>query len=167
MANADLTAQRLRELLSYNPTTGLFTRLSGRFKGEHAGHMNGTSGKANNYVRIIVDGEQYLAHRLVWLYQYGEWPPLPIDHIDGNGKNNALSNLRSVTQQINSQNNRSARRNNKSGLLGVCWSNVNNKWVSSLRHGDKRIWIGAFTDKHAAHAAYLEAKRRIHEGCTI
>lgn len=96
MAKADLTPERLRELLEYDPETGKFTWLRNRaFKalgGTHAGYLN-----SNGYLRITVDDVSYAAHRLAWLYVHGRWPDKTIDHINRNKQDNRIANLRDVT----------------------------------------------------------------------
>ena len=68
-----LTAERLREVLSYDQDTGLWkwrVRLSKSIKvGQPSGVIN-----AKGYVVIKVDKTLYYAHRLAWLYMMGEWP---------------------------------------------------------------------------------------------
>src|SRR5690606_34614864 len=98
-----LTQQRLKELLYYDPETGIFTRLVGRSgprarAGDVAGSDNG-----KGYIRIYVDGRPYKAHRLAWFYMHGEWPE-EIDHRNGERADNRLSNLRPVTRQQNNLN---------------------------------------------------------------
>ena len=87
MAKTDLTAERLREVLHYNPETGVFTRLKTE-KNWRSGDIAG--GFRAGYIQIRVDGAKYSAHRLAWLYAYGVNPIDEIDHIDGNKSNNSI-----------------------------------------------------------------------------
>ena len=169
MANANLTAQRLRELLSYNPTTGLFTRLTTSGRGPRCRAFAVLGDRANcgaGYCQIMIDGKQHYAHRLAWLHIHGEWPSHHIDHIDGNQMNNRISNLRDAPRAINAQNQKTAQRSNRSGFLGVskhkCGRFVAGVWV-----GGKSKYLGIFDTPEEAHEAYLEAKRAIHPGCVI
>ena len=113
---SELTAEDVRRELNYDPETGEFTRKTSFFKtriGERAGSIS----KSTGYVVIAVCGAQYLAHRLAWLYVYGCWPSLHIDHINGEKTDNRIANLREATNGENMQNQRRARSNSKTGLL--------------------------------------------------
>lgn len=165
MANADLTPARLREFLSYNPDTGVFTRIKGT-RGHAAGDAVGNL-NSRGYIRIIIDRIEYQAHRLAWLYAYGEWPANEIDHINGIRTDNRLCNLRDVPKTHNQQNRHGAYRNNQSGFLGVHWSKHAKRWTSHIRINGKATGLGYFDTPEDAHAAYLQAKREHHPGNTI
>jgi hypothetical protein len=104
MARDDLTAERLRELLDYDPQTGNLIwrqKAHGRPAGEVAGCRT-----SRGYWRVGVDRVEYKAHRLVWLHVYGEWPSKQIDHINRNACDNRIENLRDVTASENLVNRR-------------------------------------------------------------
>lgn len=160
---SELTAEVLRSVLDYNPETGVFTwrvKAGVRMPGTIAG-----SPDSLGYIKIAFRKKDYRAHRLAWLYVYGEWPADMVDHIDGNPANNAIANLRDVSTVVNQQNHRKAKRTNKSGLLGV--SRKAKCSTARIKVGDKVIFLGCFKTDEEAHAAYLEAKRLLHAGCTI
>lgn len=167
MAKADLTAQRLRELLNYDPETEIFTWLVERGNRAPAGGTAG--GFTNNGYRVIGlmgGGSRYLAHRLAWLYIHGIWPSEQVDHINGDRSDNRLCNLREASQSINSQNIRTAFRNNVcSKTLGVYPNGK--RWMARIWVGGKPQYIGTFDTTEAASAAYLDTKRRLHRGNTI
>ncbi|MFC4924551.1 HNH endonuclease [Delftia deserti] len=167
-SDGDISAERLRRLFHYDPETGIFTRkfcgTRGRI-GTKAGGLHTSQGK--RYRSINIDGRFFKLHRLAWLYVHGEWPKGVIDHIDGDGENNSLSNLRDVTPTINSQNIRAVRRRTLSGYLGVSWSSEKKAWFAYIKVDKKRQYLGYFDDPEVAHQAYLDAKRRLHPGCTI
>lgn len=157
-----LTAERLRELLIYDAQTGLFTRrITNRrwLAGQVAGSID-----VNGHILINVDRVQYRAHRLAWLYTHGRWPANDIDHMNGVRTDNRLENLRDVTRQVNLQNRRTSTA--KSKLLGA-HQHVDGRWKSAIRHNGRQVHLGYFDTPEEAHLAYIHAKRRLHEGCTI
>lgn len=161
MDKVNLTANRLREALNYTPETGGFTwRITSSNRspvGSVAGRDNG-----NGYRRIMVDGVVYYAHRLAWLYVYGEWPLHEIDHCDGNRSNNRIVNLRPATHKENGQN-QALRSTNSSGHHGVSWSKQHGQWCAYICVGGKKKHLGLFDDVKNAGAAYLVAKQKIHQ----
>ena len=171
MADAILTAERLREVIHYDPETGIFTRkvrLAQRHQVGDRADMVVTGGGLKGYYRVGLFSKRYLAHRLAWLYVYGEWPEHEIDHINGNPGDNRIANLRDVEGAVNLQNMRKPRKTNVSGYLGVYKHAQNNTWVARIQKDKRTIHIGCFTDPAEAHQAYLKAKREIHkDGCTI
>jgi hypothetical protein len=152
-----LTAHRLRCLLGYCPDTGRFVKKGSL--GE-VGHLK-RDDCGKNYVIIRLDRKKYRAHRLAWLYVHGHWPSGHIDHVDGNGVNNAISNLREAT---NSQNcmNRGAQSNNQSGYKGVSWYKRDGKWIAKIAVGGKQTNLGYFSTAEEAHAAYAAAAAELH-----
>lgn len=162
-----LTAERLRELLSYDSETGVFLRVARTSNRIKAGDKAGTR-RPDGYLKVSVDGHQFLAHRLAWFYVHGFWPQHQIDHINGDRSDNRIANLRDVPPTLNQQNQRRAHsRNASSGLLGASWDRRKAKWVAQMSCGKASKHIGYFNTKDEAAAAYLTAKRRLHEGCTI
>lgn len=165
MTAAIVSAERLRELLHYDPETGHFTRLVSRPHskvGDVAGCLNN-----QGYHRICIDYRDYQAHRLAWLYVHGVWPAHQIDHIDLDRANNRLANLREATKAQNSQNLRDARANSKSGFLGVSQSKQAGKWRARIMLDGKEYRLGRFASADLAHAAYVQAKRELHPMGTI
>ena len=121
-----LTQNRLKELLHYDPETGIFTwRVSRR--GAKSGSVAGVHD--NGYIRIKIDYELYLAHRLTFLYMEGYFPEYHVDHKNRIRDDNRWSNLRHVSRQCN-QRNASIAKDNTSGITGVCWHKNNKKWIS-------------------------------------
>lgn len=161
-----LNANRLIDLLNYEAATGVFRwRVTNRRA--RAGVEAGTI-HWKGYRDIIVDGNHFLAHRLVWMYIYGHWPIDQIDHINGNRLDNRLVNLREATNTQNQQNQRRPRSDNKSGFLGVSPSGNNRSpWRAQIAHHGRKIYLGEFTTKEDAHTAYLTAKQHLHPFQTI
>lgn len=161
MAKPDLTPERLRELLHYNPETGVFTwlvSLRGHVKtGDKAGYR-----AAIGYIKIKIGGTLFYGHRLAWLYEHGVWPRHGLDHRDGDKSNNKLSNLREATQAENLQNVSISKRNT-SGFLGVYFRKDTKKhWVAQMAINGKVTGLGFYSTAAEASAAYLQAKARFH-----
>lgn len=167
MRKSNLTAAVLKSLLSYDEATGEFRWLAGVCN-VPAGAVAGSRGK-RGYIDICVAKERHGAHRLAWLYVYGKWPDADIDHKNGDRSDNRIANLRDVPHSVNAQNIRAAhRRNRATGLLGV--RRADSKAVrfnASIMTAGEVKHLGTFDEPEAAHAAYLAAKRRLHEGCTL
>ena len=116
---------------------------------------------------MCVDRFYTFAHRMAWLYMTGELPTADIDHINGIRNDNRFSNLRNVSRTVNLQNRRNAGANNKSTRIIGAYPSYANKFTSRIRVHGKDQYLGTFDTAQQAHAAYLSAKRRLHEGCTI
>ncbi len=138
-----LSVQELKNNLFYDSDTGSFTWISvrpyGKYKvGDTAGHLEKSSG----YVKITLNSIHYKAHRLAWLYVYGNTPNI-IDHIDGNRANNKIENLRNATNLINSRNQKK-NKNNKSGVSGVHLNGRDSKWYVTVSVLGKKKFLGSF-----------------------
>lgn len=146
-----LTQKELKELLHYDPDTGLLTRIK----------QNSIAGgrEPNGYIRISVQGRRYLAHRLAWLYMTGEWPKEFIDHDDRIRDNNKWDNLFEATNQEN-QRNQSLRRDNTSGVTGVVFHKDRGKWSARIRITGKYLTLGYFIDKFEAICTRMSANNK-------
>jgi len=163
-----ITQTRLKALLSYNSETGVFVWLQQRHPrypiGSQAG-ISETRVPGYGYIIICLDGIPYKAHRLAWLYVTGQHPKNQIDHINGDKLDNAFANLRDVSQAINNQNRRRANATSRTNTLGVF---MRGEYFSArIRVGKRLIYKGVFKTSEEAHAAYVKAKRELHEGCTL
>lgn len=153
-----ITTEQLRQILNYNPETGeFFWRVGGR--GWRAGSVAGTI-RSDGYVKITIGGQRYYAHRLAWLYMYGEVSAATIDHIDMNPSNNKISNLRQATHSENKWNTRK-RRDNTSGFKGVRWHQVHKKWYARITYLGKEFFIGHFDTAEQASTAYNDKAREL------
>lgn len=166
MAKTDLTAQRLRELLSYDPETGIFRRrVVAANNSIPAGSVCGCLDRTTGYLKIAVAGQGRLAHRLAWLYVHGEWPNI-IDHKNGDRSDNRIANLRNVSHQENVEARR-LRATNSSGYLGVIFDHAHPtamKYRASIMFQARRIPLGRFRTAEEASAAYHGAKIILHRG---
>jgi hypothetical protein len=163
--SAQLTHDRLRELLHYDPETGAFTWRVRRNQYAHAGDRAGRISPRNGYRYINIRHHLYLAHRLAFFYVRGKWPSHDIDHVNGRRDDNRWSNLRPVTRGENMQNLRAGHADNKTGLLGV--APVRNRFGAYIRANGRNKYLGSFDTPEEAHAAYLEAKRNLHPAGTL
>jgi hypothetical protein len=147
-----LTAERLRELLNYDPDAGVFMwRVRGRGR-----PINRPAGTADSmgYMRVQIDRRFYRAHRLAWLYMTGAWPANHIDHINGMVGDNRIDNLREVTQAENMWS-RKLSVTNSSGFKGV--SKKGNKWRAKITKDGRDYRLGYYNTAAEAHDAYIEA----------
>lgn len=160
-----LTAERLRELLDYDPNAGVFrwrTKTSNRAPvGSIAGSLGRGRRSPHARIEIRLDGKLYKAHRLAWLYAYGRWPKDQIDHIDANPTNNRLTNLREANNQQNHYN-LPIRRTNKTGYKGVCYVASRRRFHAYIRIEGRNTFLGAFPSAEMAHEAYKAATQKYH-----
>lgn len=166
-----ITLARLREVLAYEPQTGIFTWRVTMGSRAIVGAIAGCrkrlrSGKYR--IEIEIDGRRYKAHRLAWFYVTGEWPSLQIDHEDGDSENNRFLNLRDVTNATNAQNRKTAGPRSTTGLLGVLRLRQGHRtyWQSKIMANGVSHYLGTFPTPEAAHAAYMVAKRQLHPEST-
>lgn len=159
-----LSHARLTELLAYDEGSGDFRWRHDRKWDVLAGALAGAPEK-NGYLAIKIDQRQYFAHRLAWFYVHGAWPVHGLDHINGDVLDNRIANLRDVPQRINNQNKHRAMGNSTSGVLGV--SPEGKRFRARIFVDGREVLLGYFDDPAEGHQAYLAAKRRLHEGCTI
>lgn len=155
-----ITQERLKELLHYDPETGVFTwKHTGRRK--KAGTPAGWVGD-RGYSHVQVDGRTYKAHQLAWLYVHGQ-RPVEIDHINRNKGDNRISNLRPV-ERCDNQRNRPAREDSTSGARGVYWRPATHTWradISSGPRGNRQSkHLGTFDNLFDAVAARRSAENR-------
>jgi hypothetical protein len=149
-----LTQMQLKELLNYNPETGVFTNRVRRGTRALIGARAGTP-SFDGYRQINLNGTVYFEHRLAWLYMTGAWPIEEIDHADGNRINNIFANLRLANGQQNSRN--SSRPVGVSGLRGAYLDPRTTKWYSRVRVGCKQKKLGPFSTAEEAALAYRQA----------
>lgn len=159
-----LTQKRLREVLDYDPKTGIFIRRCtvnyNAVKGSSAGWIN-----SHRYIHITIDKKPYKAHRLAWLYMYGYLPEHGIDHRDRIKHHNWIDNLREVSQSCNIINTGN-RKDNKSGVKGVCWDSDQKKWKAQIKGNGKSRNLGRYKDFSEAVCHRLSAEQCLDwEGC--
>lgn len=143
MAEDKLTQEELRRHIHYNQETGIMTWILPTTHRVHIGRIVGT--KSNGYVLTMLFGKRQYVHRLAWLYVYGKFPKVEIDHINGNKSDNRIINLREANRSQNSMN-RGPAIKNISGHKGVVWDKERNKWVVRCGYSGK-VKNGAVLEK--------------------
>lgn len=157
-----ITREELKTRLTYYPDTGVWLwkkcRSNVRDSGSIAGWIN-----TQGYRMIHINGKDYRAHRLAFLWMLGEVlsEDIEVDHKNGTRDDNRWDNLRKATHAENHQN-KPIHKNNTSGYSGVSFVCRKNLYRSYIRIHGKQIHLGLFTDPEEAHQAYLDAKRKIH-----
>lgn len=161
---------KLDDLLAYDAETGCLTwkprprhlfHKTGAWKcwnSRYAGRPALNSPDKGGYRIGAIFDKMTKAHRAAWAIYYGNWPTSMLDHIDGDGANNKIANLREVTNSVNLQN-ATCRLDNKSGMMGVSWSKVTAKWFAYINHKGKRIPLGHYVNLDEAKAVRLAAER--------
>src|SRR3990167_8685574 len=156
-----LRRERLRDLLDYNHESGHFTwrsdRPGGVKKGDRAGcaQENGVRRSVFRRWQIVIDRKHYKAHRLAWFYVYGTWPKM-LDHINGNGHDNRISNLREATPADNMAN--SLHPKGTTGFRGVSY--YKNGYMAQISVNGRSVYLGRFRTPEEAHEAWCRAAHK-------
>ena len=138
---------------SYDPDTG---HIHGR-----GGRVIGTlrpDGALHALAYLPTGPASVLLHRAAWLLRVGQWPEFEIDHENGDRADNHWRNLRGATKGQNQQNRRPRGKNGR--LIGC--TPYHRKWKAQLRADGVVHYLGLFDTEEQAHAAYCEAKKRLH-----
>ena len=166
MNKADFNPARLRDIFDYNPETGVLVWLDGRQKGLAAGSTD-----ARGYCQVSVgsrdDRLRTHVHQVAWAYMTGEWAPHDIDHINHDKSDNRFCNLRALSRSLNQQNQIRGHSGSLTGLLGVVPNRKTGRYMARIHVNGKSKQVGTFGTPEEAHAAYVEAKRRLHPACTL
>lgn len=150
-----LTADRLKEKLSYCKDTGLFHWIDGPLTGKQAGCISD-----DGYIHINIDRKMYRAHRLAFLFVEGKFPEKIVDHIDSDKQNNKWANLRHACHLINGRNRRRSK-SNTSGVTGVFWDESYGKWRAAINNKFKRIHLSCDGSLFGAVCARKNAEKRL------
>jgi len=154
-------ADEVRRMFFYHAETGLILRCvyqMGRHVGEEAGTQV-TDADGMEYRSVSVFNTPFRSHRIAWLLYYGNWPSLQIDHRDGDGLNNRITNLREVTNRENGMNSKMSSRNS-SGVVGVRWHPAAKKWNARIKVSSVEIYLGIFESFEDAVAARKQAESK-------
>lgn len=156
----NLTQERLKEVMHYDPLTGQFTWIKTLSRRAVAGTKSGNP-YSNGYLRSCIDGEEILCHRLAWFYMTGIWPDHEVDHKNRVRSDNSWNNLRPSTNSQNKMN-RLAHKGSKSGIKGVSWSERRQLWQVSICTKGIRTYLGEFKDIELAKKAIEDARPVYH-----
>jgi hypothetical protein len=149
----NISIEELRTWIYYDPEAGSFTwkdsgqwwhTIRDRYVGKPAGTTTLGIYGLTPYLYISISRKKYLAHRVAWALQTGQWPKHQIDHVNGDGEDNRWVNLREVT---NSENHKNSPRqaNNTSGVTGVSFNRSQKKWQAYIHTtGRKMVHLGFF-----------------------
>lgn len=148
MKTTDITVEMLRERFLYDPETGEILSLKRR---RPLGCLGGSG-----YWRVKVGGALLQAHRVAMALTTGSWPAGQVDHIDGDRRNNRITNLRACSPKENSRNAK-RRVDNTSGLTGVSWTASRKKWRAFIRINGRNTYLGLFANKDEAARIYADA----------
>lgn len=156
MPAKDLTANRVRELLDYDPVTGTLDWINPTDKSPREGGKAGALARAGSKYQfrrfIQIDHHRYPAHRVIWLHVHGQWPSQYLLPRNGNYDDLRLENFAEATRSESARRGGPSRANT-SGYRGVTWDKVKNSWLVYITHNYKRIYIGNFKAKEDAIAA--------------
>jgi hypothetical protein len=155
-----ITQEQLKEILEYNPDTGVFTWKKTVNSRAVIGSVAGY--KINEgYIQISIYGKKYRAHRLAFLYMTGKWPKELVDHVNQIKDDNRYINLREATVSQNNINSKK-QKNNKSGYRGVYWDSKNQIWRVQIKYKSKHRYLGRYADIKEAASVYKAAALKLY-----
>ena len=150
------SAETLRQLLDYNPETGVVSWRVAPSRNVRVGDP--VESRNGNYKCITINKRSYKLHRVIWKLVYGEDPmDAVIDHVDRDPLNNKLSNLRLLSHSENNHNEK-VRSTNTSGTPGVYWDRDKRRWRAFIGVGGRRLNLGRFKDFNEAARARTKAE---------
>lgn len=153
-----MTDQEINELFEYRDGK-LFARSDRGFNKTKGKECNAISGK---YFSVRINYRLYYVHRLIWIMHFGPIPDgMMVDHEDGNGFNNQISNLRLANKSQNGCN-RGRSKANTSGYKGVMFYKAYKKWTAQIEFNGKRKSLGYFETPEEAFVAYQTAAKIYH-----
>lgn len=155
-----LACERVRELLHYDPDTGIVRWRVNRDRAGRAkaGDIVGRPDK-DGYLKFTIESSSQYLHRVIWLYVTGHWPDERIDHRDGDPVNNRWANLREATPSQNGANRRLAS-NNRLGIKGV--REFHGKYRATIMLNGEAIHLGTFNTPQEAAKVRALAARDLH-----
>ena len=153
-----LTQAKLKFILSYSPLTGVFIWNVSKSGNNGIGSVAGNI-SSQGYRVITVNGKEYRAARLAFLYMEGYFPEYEVDHVNRNKSDDMWKNLKHVSHSCNMKN-RGVMRNNKSGIPGVQLYKADGTWAVVISSNKKRFFCGYFQSFKDAVVARWEAEKK-------
>lgn len=157
-----LTQEQIKNVLSYDEFTGIFTWINKPSPnapvniGERADKLHKTSG----YHRIQIFGRRYQAHRLAWLYMYGEFPSGYVDHKNTNKTDNSKTNLR-LAEGKNALNSK-VSNSSTTGIKGVSYHKLTGKFMARIQFNKEKYNLGLFNRWEDAEDAVRMKRIELH-----
>lgn len=164
----DVPVPKLRELLSYDPATGILRWLVKRQGTRGVGSEAGCLCKRSGYITVGIEGRHYRAHRIAWALHHGCWPEGELDHQNRNPSDNRIENLRKATA-YQQKFNQKLSVTNTSGYRGIVRlkddprkkSPRKKRWYARIRDNGKTIALGLYETPQEASAAYEKAAKEM------
>ena len=110
--------------------------------------------------RVSVFSKTYGVHKIIWAMHYRQWPELQLDHINGNGLDNRIANLRLATPSQNAMNRHLHK--NKQLPKGVSRTTSGKGYSARITLNYRIIQLGEFPTIDEAALAYRTAADRLH-----
>lgn len=139
-----LSQQRLKEVLEYNPETGVFKNIIPRTGSTGAGKVAGNNQHTMDRIRFSIDGNRYDGCRLVFLYMRGKFPDRAVYFLDDDHRNLKWDNLSEKIKQPTIK---------EIEKTGVTFNKVSFKFDAKIIHDDITTKVGNFHSKEAAEEA--------------
>lgn len=144
--------KQIRNNLKYDPISGnIYWKRS--YPNIRKNNVAGCINKHRNAIVIRLNDKLYFAHRIAWFLYYGKFPKDQLDHINHDGTDNRISNLREATTKQNHQNRKNAK--------GYYFDKGHQKWRAEIKINYKRIYIGLYNTEEEAKQARKEYEEKI------
>jgi hypothetical protein len=156
-----ITQIELKQVLDYDPITGLFTWKIANSRRVKVGAVAGCL-KVHGYISIDINNKRYYAHRLAFLYMTGKFPENKIDHINIIRNDNRWENLREANNNQNAHNS-SRPSHNTSGFKGVSKNKATGRYEAHIKINNKKKFLGLYDTVEEAFNQRNRAALNLHK----